>query len=102
MFKERFNKNIFFTNHNKIYKMEYTGIWSNVITINTYCTKCRTKIDTYYPNRCISCNDIFCSKCLKRCEICKNNYCKKCQKLYKFKKTVCATCHQSKNKCIIS
>lgn len=81
--------------------MEYRGIWSNIITINTCCTKCNTQINSYYPSKCVICGDIFCSKCLKCCESCKSNYCKKCSKLYKFKKTICASCYQPKNKCVI-
>ena len=81
--------------------MESIGLWSNIITMNTYCTKCKMKIDAYYPSKCVICGDIFCLKCLKHCENCKKDYCKKCIKLYKFKKTICATCYQPKNKCVI-
>ena len=81
--------------------MEYTSIWSYVITNDTYCNNCDAKINTYYPSKCIICGNIFCSKCLKRCDVCKKDYCKKCKKLYKFKKTICATCYQPKNKCVI-
>lgn len=81
--------------------MEYIGIWSNIIKTDIYCSKCGAKINTYYPSKCIICEKIFCSKCLKRCCMCKNNYCRKCVKLYKFKKGTCYTCYQPKQHCIL-
>ena len=94
-------KMIFFVIHNKIYKMQYTGIWSNVISVDVCCSKCKSKINTYYPNKCVVCRDVFCYKCLKKCNICKSDYCKKCRKLYRFKNGTCNACYQPNSKCII-
>lgn len=81
--------------------MVYTGIWSNIITVDVYCSKCKSVINNYHPNKCVVCANTFCFNCLKRCIICRNDYCKKCSKLYKFKKNVCRTCGPQENKCNI-
>lgn len=63
------------------------------------CSKCWKRIDTYFPNRCVVCQEIFCSKCSKQCYICKQYYCKHCQSHYKFSKNICGACYNRPNKC---
>lgn len=82
--------------------MDHTSIWSNINNVKTICSKCNTEIESYYPIKCLVCQEVFCSKCSKKCQKCRKDYCKKCSKLYKFKKNICLTCRDSTSKCVIN